>query len=101
MAGITETQDLINLFKTLAVQIKAAKQDGVINLFDLPKLAPVIAATRAALTGSEKVPAELADLTAEETSALLSDLADAVIALYEALFASTTPFTAEGEEVVG
>jgi hypothetical protein len=77
-----ETREVIQLVKALAKAVSDAKADGVINILDVPKVAPVIIALKAAVDGSDKIAGEIkaAGDSIETMSALLSE---AVLAMLE------------------
>lgn len=56
---MTETLEVLDLIKTLAACYADAKRDGVINLMDIPKFAPVLDKLFKALEGADKIEAEL------------------------------------------
>ena len=88
MASIAkETQDVIQLVRVLASAMASAKADGKIDIFDVPKVAPVILALKAAVDGSDKIKSELkaASDNIETLTALLSDSVMAMLALVEAV----------------
>lgn len=77
-----ETREVIQLVKVLAKAVSDAKADGVINILDVPKIAPVIIALKAAVDGSDKIVGEIKEAgdSIETMSALLSE---AVLAMLE------------------
>lgn len=88
MASIAkETQDVIQLVRVLASAMSAAKADGKIDIFDVPKVAPVILALKAAVDGSDKIKGEIkaASDNLETLTTLLSDSVMAMLALVEAV----------------
>lgn len=86
MSGVKETKELISMISVLADCLKEAKKDGKINLFDIPKLAPMIPAIRDGLNGAEAIKLEVKDLSVDEISELLSLSVSAVYALVSAIF---------------
>jgi hypothetical protein len=86
MEGIKNSREMLELVAVLAEALKEAKADGKINVFDLPKLAPVIPALRSAVEKSELIPAELKDLDKDELTELLTLTVDAVMKLLDAVF---------------
>lgn len=82
-----ETGDVIQLVRVLATAMSAAKSDGKIDIFDVPKLAPVILALKAAVDGSDKIALELkaASHDLATLSSLLSDSVTAMLALVDAV----------------
>ncbi len=76
-ADVTQTKEALAVLGALAVAIKEAKADGVVNWVDLPKLAPLIVAVRVAVDQGSKIPAEV--LAAVGDPAALADLIGAVV----------------------
>lgn len=70
MSGIKESLEIVELLKTVAEAISAAKDDGHINWFDVPKFAPVIVSARRAVENSHLIDDEIKDLSAEESQVL-------------------------------
>lgn len=83
--GITETQEVIALVKSIAGLIKDAKADGKMDIFDAMKAFTLTPDLVSAIQGSDKIDDEMADLTGEEKDFLLAELKTAVFALVEAL----------------
>lgn len=81
MAGIEQTKELIACVKVLAEVAGRALEDGKINIFDIPKLAPAYIAVKLAFEGAKEVPAELRELSAEEMADLLESATAAVMAV--------------------
>lgn len=71
MTGINETLDVLKVLAVLADQLMAARADGRIDLMDVAKGVPVVAALKEAWTGSDHIDEELADLSREELVALV------------------------------
>lgn len=84
--GIEGSKDLLKLVVVMADAFKAAKADGVINIFDLPKLAPVIPALKAAVENASLVPMELKELDIAETAELLELAVSALTKILDAVF---------------
>lgn len=82
-----ETREVIQLVKALARAVSDAKADGVINILDVPKVAPVIMALKAAVDGSEKISGEIkaAGDSVETMTALLSESVLAMLDLVNAV----------------
>ena len=82
--GIKETQELIALVQAAADAIKAAKADGEINWRDVPKVAGVLVALKAAVQGGNQIKAEMADVSKEEAQELMQQGMAAVISMVQA-----------------
>jgi hypothetical protein len=88
MASVAkETQDVIQLIRVLAKAVSDAKADGHINILDMPKLAPVLLALKAAVDGSDKIQAEIkaASVDLATLTELLTDSLSAMLALVDAV----------------
>jgi hypothetical protein len=87
MAVAKETQDVIALIRVLAKAMSDAKADGKINILDMPKLAPVLIALKAAVDGSDKIAGEIkaAQGDLEALTTLLTDALGAMLALVDAV----------------
>lgn len=87
MAVAKETQDVIQLIRVLAKAMSDAKADGKINIFDMPKLAPVLIALKVAVDGSDKIAGEIKAASAdlETLTTLLTDSLGAMLALVDAV----------------
>lgn len=87
MAVAKETQDVIQLIKVLAKAMSDAKSDGKINILDMPKLAPVLIALKAAVDGSDKIAGEIKAASGDLTllTTLLTDSLTAMLALVDAV----------------
>ena len=87
MAAAKETQDVIALIRVLAKAMSDAKADGKINILDMPKLAPVLIALKAAVDGSDKIAGEIkaASGDIETLTTLLTDALGAMLALVDAV----------------
>ncbi len=81
--GIQETLEVLNLALATATVVKAAKRDGTINVWDAPLLLQLIAPLNAAVKGGEKLPAELADIDADEAKLLAQKSLEAAYAWLE------------------
>jgi len=75
MTTIIETMEVLDSVEVMVEQYKAAIADGSINLFDLPKLLPIIVALKDAAQGLSMVPEELKDLDEEEMAELFGKIA--------------------------
>ena len=75
------------LIKVLAKAMSDAKADGKINILDMPKLAPVLIALKAAVDGSDKIAGEIkaASGDIETLTTLLTDALSAMLALVDAV----------------
>lgn len=85
MEGTVESKEVVAAFRALADALVAAKEDGKIDFFDLPKFIKVLVAFKDAVGSAEKVPMELKDLSSEELSDLLADLMQ-VVMVFSKLF---------------
>jgi hypothetical protein len=87
MASAKETQDVIALIRVLAKAISDAKADGHINILDMPKVAPVLIALKAAVDGSDKIAGEIKAASGDLTllSTLLTDSLTAMLSLVDAV----------------
>lgn len=85
MTGITESKDVTNLLKVLAACLKEVLKDGRVDLSDVPSLWPLVGAAKTAYEGSEKIPAELKDLTGDEVAELVTTLVQAGYSLIDAI----------------
>ena len=87
MAVAKETQDVIALIRVLAKAMSDAKADGKINILDMPKLAPVLIALKAAVDGSDKIAGEIkaASGDIETLTTLLTEALGAMLALVDAV----------------
>lgn len=75
MESTKELTELLNLLcDTVNVAVKAS-EDGKVDLADLPLLFNIIPEVGPAFQGVDKIPAELADLTTEEASELVTHVA--------------------------
>lgn len=86
-ADITQTREALAVLGALAKGIKDAKADGVINWLDLPKLAPLIVALRAAVDKADQIPAEIKAASAdpEAMASLVSEVMTNALALADAI----------------
>lgn len=74
--GIENVKDLVVAgVKTYEALAAAKKDDGKINMADLPKIFPLLPAYMAALTSLDQVMPELKDFSADEASQLLTYVA--------------------------
>jgi len=71
--GIEETRDIIKSFVSLANAIDNVTQDGF-QLTDIFELVKPLATIPAAVSGADKVPAELFDLDDEERQIIKQDI---------------------------
>lgn len=74
--GIEETKDVVAAGVALANSIIAALEDGKISLADIPVFFNPVLKLPAALSGIDKVPAELGDIDAEELNELKAIVKD-------------------------
>ncbi len=72
MAAIKETKEMVMFMAKLASGLGAAAADGKLDFLDVAKLAPVLMRAGDAMSGMEMIPAELADLDAEEREELIA-----------------------------
>jgi hypothetical protein len=91
MAGIQNILDVVDLVEVVAADIKAAKADGSINLFDIPKFADVLPALNAAVDGSDQIPAEFKDLDGDEGKVILLRMVGALTEMAEVFVGGETP----------
>jgi hypothetical protein len=75
MTTINETMEVLDAVEVMIEQYKSAMADGSINLFDIPKLLPIIVALKDAAQGLSLVPEELKDLDEEEMAELFGKVA--------------------------
>lgn len=68
--GIKETSDFFDLTDEVIESVAKAKEDGTVNVWDIPVFLGVPVKMITAFQGIDKVDDELADLTPEETTAL-------------------------------
>lgn len=69
--GIEETTDVVKFGISLTNAIVKAKEDGKINLLDLALLVSPLTKLFPAISGIDKVPAEIADINDEELNVLI------------------------------
>ena len=72
MADITETKDLVRFIASLGEAIYESVKDGKVSWTDYRHFFPVLGDLLPALSGIERVPDELDDLTDEEIQELVS-----------------------------
>lgn len=84
-----QTHEAIAAIKAVADAIKAAKADGEVDWWDLPKALPAMVALKLAVEGATEIPGEimLASHTPKELAALVTELVQNALALGEALLA--------------
>jgi hypothetical protein len=70
MADVKETKEVIDLGLTIAEIVHEAKKDGKIDLSDAALLMKLVPVAGPGIQGIGQVPAELADLSAEEAAEL-------------------------------
>lgn len=75
MAGIKETKEMLIFIAKLSSSIAHAASDGKLDFMDIARMAPVLMKAGDAMAGMEMIPAELADLTAEERDELIAAFA--------------------------
>jgi hypothetical protein len=85
MAGIEETQDVIDFITELAEAIEGAREDGELDIFDAVRFLKVAPSVASLMKGADEIKAELADLTAEEKDELIVGLKESVLKLIGAL----------------
>lgn len=87
MSSVKETQDVIQLIRVLAKAMSDAKADGHINILDMPKLAPVLIALKAAVDGSDKIAGEIKAASGDlvTLTTLLTDSVGAMLSLVDAV----------------
>jgi hypothetical protein len=78
------TMEVLDSALVLVEQYKAAMANGQIDVFDIPKLVPVMKAIRSAVEGGSLIPSELKELDDQEIEALfakITEVVDAIISL--------------------
>ena len=85
MAGIKETQEVIEFIKVLAETIIEAKADGSIDMFDAMKGIKLIMPVTHAAKDAIKIKEEMKDLDKEEIEILLAEMQAAVFAVMKAI----------------
>lgn len=73
-AGIQETRELIAALTAVIVRTKNDLSDGKMSVPEIIGFAADFGVIRTGVSGMQNVPAELADLDAEEREVLLSDI---------------------------
>ncbi len=81
-----ESLEMLKLLQVATEQLKAAKADGAINLWDVPKLAPVIPAFLSAVKDANLIPSEIKGYSEEELKEVLVAVVNNVVALLDAVF---------------
>lgn len=82
---IHNTLEVVDVMDALAADVKAAKADGVLNIWDSPKFANLITKGRKALDDSAQIVLELKDLDDTEIQTLVGRLMAAASSLLDAL----------------
>lgn len=90
MADVKNVSELLDFGEKAAEQAKAVLADGKVDLWDLPKLAPLLPSFKAAIEGVGDVPAEVMDMDAAEAKMLL-EKAVGVILKWAEVVASVKP----------
>ena len=91
MAGVKNTLELIDLVGVVSADIVAAKADGAITWFDLPKFSDVPGALNAAIDGADQIVSELKDLDKQEGQILVLRLLAAANDLSRAIIGVAMP----------
>lgn len=91
MAGIQNILDVVDLLEVVASDIVAARADGSIGWFDVPKFADVIPALNKALDGADQIVGEVKDLDGDEVKVVLTRLISALNALGKATVGAELP----------
>jgi len=91
MAGVKNVLELIDLVGVVSADIVAARADGSITFFDIPKFADVPMALNAALDGADQVVAELKDLDSSECQVIVLRLMSAANDLSKAIVGVALP----------
>jgi hypothetical protein len=91
MAGVQNILDVVDLVEVLAADIVAARADGSIGWFDVPKFADVIPALNKALDGANQIVDEVKDLDGDEIKVVLKRLITALNALGKACLGAEIP----------
>lgn len=93
MKTIKETTDMFDFIRASVEAVRAARQDGKIDLQDAPLLFTPALKLPAAITGIEDIPAEFADLDSNEIEALTQQFGNIVSDdRYRRAFAGLTTF---------
>lgn len=92
MSGAKETQDVVVLVEKVVTAVIDSLADGKLNVFDVPKFAPLLGAIKDAWDGSAEIPGELKELLtdSELVKALLKDIGEAVLEILTAALAAKT-----------
>jgi len=82
--GVKESLELLEGVKVLGVAVKKIAADGKLNLSDLPLLFALLqdfGKLSAAVAGLEQIPAEVKDLSVEESNQLVAKVLEVVGAI--------------------
>lgn len=84
---VTALKDLIDFLQSVAVDVKAAKADGVVDWRDLPKFVDLLPKAYSASKVLSAVPSELANVLhdPDEMKDLLAQTVTAVVELTQAM----------------
>lgn len=74
MAGVQDIIDVIDLMEEIASSYEAAKADGTVSIFDIPKFAGVFPALQAAVSGADQIPEQIKDMDADEVKLVIQRL---------------------------
>ena len=85
MAECKDVLDVIDLIEVVAANYEAAKADGNVNLFDLPKFADVIPALNKAIEGSDKIAQQIKEMDEEDVKVVTDRLVKALLAVGRAV----------------
>jgi hypothetical protein len=72
--------EVFELVKTAGIQAQEVMKDGKVNIFDLPKLAPLVGPARKAIQDANLIAGEIKDLDGEEAQLLATAAIEAVLA---------------------
>lgn len=82
---IKNTLELVEALNTLGTCLRAAKEDGDVDIWDTPKFAPMLSAAQRALKDASEVKQEIQELDEAEVQELVDKLFAAVTNLADAV----------------
>ncbi len=85
VTGIKETEDVIAVGQAIVTAIQKSLADGKFGILDGRFFIPVVGAVQEAVAGASLIKVELKDLTAEETTRLLTECVDLIQGLAQAI----------------
>lgn len=86
MANVKNLVEVLDLVVSLGKVVGEVVKDGKVNVWDLPKLAPLWTSAQAAIAGLDQVVGEIKDLDSAEVETLMSKMVEVAQAWY-AVFA--------------